>query len=94
MELGDLSEEQALAYLGKRGVPPKIAGSVVEVTGGRMLQLMAAAEVLQRGGNAQGVVLIGLPLMLKMVKRGICLSIEFGWLIFGAHDLRDLSENE
>ena len=54
MEMGDLNEAQALQYLEKRGVAAKAAAQVVDVTGGRLLQLMSAVEVLQRGGTTEG----------------------------------------
>jgi len=50
----DLSDAQALQYLEKRGVAPKAAAAVVHVTGGRLLQLMSAVEVLQHGGTPEG----------------------------------------
>lgn len=52
--MGDLSEAQALQYLEKRGIAAKAAAQVVDVTGGRLLQLMSAVEVLQRGGTTEG----------------------------------------
>lgn len=52
--MGDLSEEQALQYLEKRGVAAKAAAQVVDVTGGRLLQLMSAVEVLEQGGTPEG----------------------------------------
>lgn len=54
VEMGDLSEAQALQYLEKRGVALKAAAAVVHVTGGRLLQLMSAVEVLQHGGTPEG----------------------------------------
>ncbi|EIE19695.1 hypothetical protein COCSUDRAFT_44528 [Coccomyxa subellipsoidea C-169] len=55
VEMGDLSEEQALQYLEKRGVAAKAAAQVVDVTGGRLLQLMSAVEVLEHGGTPEDV---------------------------------------
>ncbi len=54
----DLSEPLALQYLEKRGVAAKTASQVVDVTGGRLLQLMCAVEVLQAGGTCEGVHII------------------------------------
>ena len=50
----DLSEGEALDFLRLRDVPGKAAAQVVDVTGGRLLELLAATEVLQQGGTAQG----------------------------------------
>lgn len=56
----DLSEPLALQYLEKRGVAAKAAAQVVDVTGGRLLQLMCAVELLQAGGTSEGVRAIAL----------------------------------
>lgn len=50
----DLSEAEALEFLRLRGIPRKAAAQVVDVAGGRLLELLAATEVLQQGGSAQG----------------------------------------
>ena len=50
----DLSEGEALDFLRLRDIPGKAAAQVVDVTGGRLLELLAATEVLQQGGSAQG----------------------------------------
>ncbi|CAL8471350.1 g10892 [Coccomyxa elongata] len=55
VEMEDLSEPLALQYLEKRGIAAKTAGQVVDVTGGRLLQLMCAVEVLQAGGTSEDV---------------------------------------
>lgn len=55
VEMEDLSEQLAIQYLEKRGVAAKAASQVVDVTGGRLLQLMCAVEVLQAGGTSEGV---------------------------------------
>ena len=54
LEVRDLSEGEALDFLRLRDVPGKAAAQVVDVTGGRLLELLAATEVLQQGGSAQG----------------------------------------
>ncbi|CAL5228312.1 g11418 [Coccomyxa viridis] len=55
LEILDLSEGEALELLCRRNIPSKAAVEVVNVTGGRLLQLLAAAEVLQHGGSSQDV---------------------------------------
>ena len=55
LEMGDLSPAQARAYLAAQGVAEEDAAGVVEVTGGRLLHLLSALEVLAEGGSVQGV---------------------------------------
>jgi hypothetical protein len=54
LELGDLSEAEAHGYLRAQGVGEKDAARVVEVTGGRLLHLLAALEALGQGDSVQG----------------------------------------
>lgn len=54
LEVRDLSEAEALEFLRLRDIPGKAAAQVVDVAGGRLLELLAATEVLQQGGTAQG----------------------------------------
>ncbi|CAK0785858.1 hypothetical protein CVIRNUC_009070 [Coccomyxa viridis] len=55
LEVRDLSEAEALEFLRLRDIPGKAAAQVVDVAGGRLLELLAATEVLQQGGTAQDV---------------------------------------
>ena len=73
VEMEDLSEPLALQYLEKRGVAAKAAAQVVEVTGGRMLQLMCAVEVLQGGGTSEGVRMIAIAAAVAAPKSGLAL---------------------
>ena len=54
LEMGDLSAAQATNFLQRQGVADKDAARVVDVAGGRLLHLLAAVDVLHRGGSAEG----------------------------------------
>ena len=53
--VGDLSDEQSLAFLQRRGLSESDASQIVKVAGGRCIELVAAAESIHNGESIEGM---------------------------------------
>lgn len=63
--VGDLTDAQSTSFLQARGLSPSDAQQIVGLTGGRCIQLVAAAESIHNGESIDGEVLAILPFLLS-----------------------------
>jgi len=55
LEVGDISQEEALEYMRHRNIGPDVAASTFALVGGRMVLLKYAANNLKRGIRIEGM---------------------------------------
>ena len=55
LEIGDVSEEEALYYLSIRNVDDKLAVPIYKLVGGRMVLLKYATNIIERGLKLDGM---------------------------------------
>jgi hypothetical protein len=55
LEVGDVSQEEALEYMRRHNIAPDVAASTFALVGGRMVLLKYATSSLQEGSPLEGM---------------------------------------
>jgi len=55
MEIGDVSEEEALLYLERRKIDKKQAQQIYDLVGGRMIDLQKSSAAIKENESVQGM---------------------------------------